>query len=519
MPNEFITLPSWVEASTTFQEEEGPAFLVDKENREQVLNLERLNQALINVTSKYDYTGGVFLKKIKQQTDTSTSRRKTTHPQQIKVHAWFGGEKVYSLDEATDIAAFFDETLRIIRDPEDQAEAKKILEEMLESIKKYDAMHSLLFSHDFEEIVDEDNSIRQTEKLHTRAWIMLHNPEEYDVEDDAEKPENSTSVLAAGKFSKARFVQSPENGEIYILLVDESKRTDKKERSQKIAMECLKRMDQFLGHAMIGDKDYTITPYVGESLFEFIMVDNDREKLYQDCQDDIQQLNAFAIMAHSASYDLGLIHDQGIVHCDIKPENGGFDKRWYVKWFDFGLSELADEGRTEAASPYSKGTPQYAAPELIKQKKPPYIYTQAGDVYALGKVLMLMMPNAMVKRKYILHDDSFYVAYPIKLKENFAFNDPDIQDALIKVIGLINLCGNLDPTQRPTAGQLSEAFYQLRGFLKEKRTLAAITNPESGAIPNSYLPRSQSEPKTPLSEQAQEAVSVKGTKSFQHKSQ
>jgi eukaryotic-like serine/threonine-protein kinase len=83
---------------------------------------------------------------------------------------------------------------------------------------------------------------------------------------------------------------------------------------------------------------------------------------------------------------LAALHEAGIIHCDVKPENlFVLDARAWgtlpqVKVIDFGVSRRVDEPVGDDAS--IAGTPAYMAPEQW-QGKP----QTASDVYALGCVL------------------------------------------------------------------------------------------------------------------------------------
>lgn len=84
---------------------------------------------------------------------------------------------------------------------------------------------------------------------------------------------------------------------------------------------------------------------------------------------------------------LHFIHSQGVIHCDIKPENvflcttAGETRRNLVRLLDFGLaSRPAVDAAEIVAATTVAGTPTYLAPERI-QAKPP---TPASDIYALG---------------------------------------------------------------------------------------------------------------------------------------
>lgn len=76
---------------------------------------------------------------------------------------------------------------------------------------------------------------------------------------------------------------------------------------------------------------------------------------------------------------LAEIHEQGVVHRDIKPDNVRRDHEGIVKIIDFGLSrEVGVDNETKSALGYFP----YMAPELLT--KPPITFTTDADVFAFG---------------------------------------------------------------------------------------------------------------------------------------
>ncbi len=81
---------------------------------------------------------------------------------------------------------------------------------------------------------------------------------------------------------------------------------------------------------------------------------------------------------------LHFAHNQGLVHCDMKPSNIMIDKNQEVLVTDFGVSRLTE---ATTATMVGIGTPAYMSPEQIRGENP----TPQTDIYALGIVLYEML--------------------------------------------------------------------------------------------------------------------------------
>ncbi|KAH7030265.1 kinase-like domain-containing protein [Linnemannia elongata] len=78
---------------------------------------------------------------------------------------------------------------------------------------------------------------------------------------------------------------------------------------------------------------------------------------------------------------LSHIHEAGIRHCDLKPENVLVDRGMQLKITDLGLAE-----ESSVVSHRTAGTPGYWAPEVLEGK----VHTDKIDVFSLGVIFHQM---------------------------------------------------------------------------------------------------------------------------------
>ncbi|CAL6019173.1 Kinase [Hexamita inflata] len=121
---------------------------------------------------------------------------------------------------------------------------------------------------------------------------------------------------------------------------------------------------------------------------------------------------------------LGYCHDQlGVLYRDLKPENVLLDKKGHVKLTDFGF---AKQCRELTFTPL--GTPEYMAPELIRQTG----HHKSADWWSFG----ILAYELLCGHAPFMHDD-LNVLYQKILKGQFVFPpniDPDAQDLITKLL-------------------------------------------------------------------------------------
>ncbi|KAF9164570.1 copper transport protein ctr1 [Actinomortierella ambigua] len=153
-------------------------------------------------------------------------------------------------------------------------------------------------------------------------------------------------------------------------------------------------------------------------------------------------------LAHEIARGLAYIHEEGVLHRDLKSANVLLTKHMEVKLADFGLAQVRSMASTASSvsgqtSKGAAGTLRWLAPELFSADRPKY--SPKSDVYALG-VVMWEMAAGCTKPFKDLHNDEL-IALGVKNGRREKLpreTPPDYRE-------WVESCWAQDPCDRPNA--------------------------------------------------------------------
>ncbi len=165
-------------------------------------------------------------------------------------------------------------------------------------------------------------------------------------------------------------------------------------------------------------------------------------------------------IAKSVLRALYVLHARGFAHYDIKPENilqckteAGLTK---YKLGDFGLSGSTRAPKNGDPEYRCKGTPAYAAPELLESSTLEHLLKGTGgevkkvDIYSLGATLFRLF----LSQKGSFTNDGDFERAIINLQNGSIFKSEDTNNVIKRnFLDFIRICVAKDPARRPTAAK------------------------------------------------------------------
>ncbi|NUR64105.1 MAG: serine/threonine protein kinase [Catenulispora sp.] len=155
-----------------------------------------------------------------------------------------------------------------------------------------------------------------------------------------------------------------------------------------------------------------------------------------------------AVLAECLGQALQAVHEAGVVHRDIKPNNILLAADG-PRLIDFGIARATDDTKLTATHAGVFGVAGFIAPERIERQA----LLPAGDVFAGGAVLSFAATGRM----------AFGGGEPVTVAYRVVHAEPDLEGLPEELRPLVTACLAKDPGQRPDAGQMAAVAARVRG--------------------------------------------------------
>ena len=281
------------------------------------------------------------------------------------------------------------------------------------------------------------------------------------------QPQDSLSGTVVGRFRIGERLGKGGMGEVYRAEDSKLKRTVALKRlAPSLRADALYRR-RFLEEAerasRFGDAHvaavYDVLEEHGEIflILEYVEGQNLRQRLRQPLS-----LDEFFKIAMQCAEALVSAHGNGIVHCDIKPENIMLTSAGNIKILDFGVAKhlpQSDQSSTVDPAGTFAGTPAYMSPEVLLERVP----DGRADIFSLGVVFyeVLTGQHPFMANSFVATTDRIRAETPASIRIFNHSVSPELE-------ALVNKAMAKDAAQRyASAQELLDALRQVRGELSD----------------------------------------------------
>lgn len=292
-------------------------------------------------------------------------------------------------------------------------------------------------------------------------------------------------TLGTGNFSKVKLANDSELKETWAIKIIDKEQLQKERMEEQLKREIavmkmlkhpnvvqLKEVMQTANHIYL-----VLELVTGGELFDKIVA----AKRFEE----VTSRKYFHQLIDGISY----CHTQGIAHRDLKPENLLLDSQDNLKIMDFGLSNLQRADGEGTLLQTVCGTPNYVAPEVLKERGYNGII---ADIWSCGVVLFVMLAG------YLPFDDQNMNALFNKIERGEYRMARHFSDGAKDIIGKML---TVDPTKRITVqGIIDHPWFQVgfdaRNFNHQNSKLQVSEDQVKNAITDANYSKGTNDPST-----------------------
>lgn len=133
----------------------------------------------------------------------------------------------------------------------------------------------------------------------------------------------------------------------------------------------------YVSNFCVNDHNYIVTEFCENGALDAFLLKHLEQRM--------DEFRVWKIMSEIL-FGLSFLHQNGILHLDLKPANVLIDFSGLLKIGDFGMSMR--EGENKRGAFEKEGDREYMAPEVLRG-----VYTRAADIFALGLITVEIAAN------------------------------------------------------------------------------------------------------------------------------